>query len=121
MYSVKVELKLNNREKTLMNQHIGFSRFCYNYALSIYKELDHKKYKGSSSKKIALIRKIFTNVTKKNPVFAWVEGGDSLNNKLIGCVQELTVNEGCPPSPGTLKVSSRVYQNATQRCWVSSV
>ena len=83
MYSVKVELKLNSREKTLMNQHIGFSRFCYNYALSIYKQLDHKKYKGSSSKKIDLIRKIFTNVTKKNPSFSW-----------------------------TKQMSSRVYQNA---------
>ena len=83
MYSVKVELKLNNREKTLMNQHIGFSRFCYNYALSIYKQLDRKKYKGSSSKKIDLIRKIFTNVTKKNPSFSW-----------------------------TKQMSSRVYQNA---------
>ena len=83
MYSVKVELKLNNREKTIMNKHIGFSRFCYNYALSIYTQLDHKRYKGGSSKKIDLIRKIFTNVTKKNPSFSW-----------------------------TKQMSSRVYQNA---------
>ena len=83
MYSVKVELKLNNREKTIMNKHIGFSRFCYNYALSIYTQLDHKRYKGGSSKKIDLIRKIFTNVTKKHPSFSW-----------------------------TLQMSSRVYQNA---------
>ena len=83
MYSVKVELKLNNREKTIMNKHIGFSRFCYNYALSIYTQLDHKRYKGGSSKKIDLIRKIFTNVTKKHPSFSW-----------------------------TKQMSSRVYQNA---------
>lgn len=83
MYSVKVELKLNNREKTIMNKHIGFSRFCYNYALSIYTQLDHKRYKGGSSKKIDLIRKIFTNVTKKDPSFSW-----------------------------TKQMSSRVYQNA---------
>ena len=83
MYAIKVELKLNNKEKTLMNQHIGFSRFCYNYALSIYNQLNHKQYRGGSSKKIDLIKKIFTNVTKKNPALAW-----------------------------TMSMSSRVYQNA---------
>ncbi len=83
MYAKKVELKLNNAEKTLMNQHLGFSRFCYNYALSIYNQLDHKQYQGGSSKKIDLIKKIFTNITKKNPAFAW-----------------------------TNEMSSRVYQNA---------
>lgn len=71
MYAIKVELKLNNREKTLMNKHLGFSRFCYNYALSIYSQLDHEEYPGGSSKKIDLIKKIFNNLTKKNPDFAW--------------------------------------------------
>lgn len=83
MYAIKVELKLNNREKTLMNKHLGFSRFCYNYALSIYNQLDHQEYSGGSSKKIDLIRKVFTNLTKNNPDFAW-----------------------------TKQMSSRVYQNA---------
>ena len=83
MYSVKRELKLNNKERTLMNKHIGFSRFCFNYGLSIYNQLDHKKFKGGSSKKIDLIKKVFTNVTKKNPDFVW-----------------------------TKTLSSRVYQNA---------
>ncbi|MDJ0742843.1 MAG: transposase [Xenococcaceae cyanobacterium MO_167.B27] len=73
MYAIKVELKLNNREKTKMNQHLGFSRFCYNYALSLYNQLDHQEYQGGSSKKIDLIKKIFTNVTKKNPDFAWTK------------------------------------------------
>ena len=83
MYAIKVELKLNNREKTKMNQHLGFSRFCYNYGLSLYNQLDHDKYKGGSSKKIDLIKKVFTNVTKKNPDYTW-----------------------------TKNLSSRVYQNA---------
>lgn len=83
MYAIKVELKLNNREKTLMNKHLGFSRFCYNYALSIYNQLNHKEYPGGSSKKIDLIRKIFNNLTKKNPDFDWAN-----------------------------QMSSRVYQNA---------
>ena len=83
MYAIKVELKLNNREKTLMNQHIGFSRFVYNYGLSIYNQIDHREFKGGTSKKLDLIKKVFTNVTKKNPQFAW-----------------------------TQQMSSRVYQNA---------
>ena len=83
MYAIKVELKLNNREKTLMNQHIGFGRFVYNYGLSIYNQIDHQEFKGGTSKKLDLIKKVFTNVTKKNPEFAW-----------------------------TKQMSSRVYQNA---------
>ena len=83
MYAIKRELKLNNKEKTEMNKHLGFSRFCFNYGLSIYNQLDHQEFKGGSSKKIDLIKKVFTNVTKKNPDFAW-----------------------------TKTLSSRVYQNA---------
>ncbi len=83
MYAIKVELKLNNKEKTLMNRHLGLNRFCYNYGLSIYEQLDHQQYKGGSSKKIDFIKKVFTNVTKKNPEFEW-----------------------------TKTMSSRVYQNA---------
>ena len=83
MYAIKVELKLNNREKTLMKQHIGFSRFVYNYGLSIYNQINHQEFKGGTSKKLDLIKKVFTNVTKKNPEFSW-----------------------------TQQMSSRVYQNA---------
>jgi putative transposase len=83
MYAIKVQLKLNKKEQTLLNKHLGFSRFCYNYALSIYSQLYHSEFKGSSSKKIDVIRSIFNNVTKKNPDFQWAN-----------------------------KLSSRVYQNS---------
>lgn len=83
MYAIKVELKLNNREKTKMNKHLGFSRFCFNFALSLYNQLDHKEYKGASSKKIDLIKKVFTNHLKTLPEYFW-----------------------------TKQLSSRVYQNA---------
>ena len=66
-----------------MNKHLGFSRFCYNFGLSLYERLDHKEYKGSSSKKIDLIKKVFTNHVKTLPKYAW-----------------------------TKTLSSRVYQNA---------
>jgi len=55
----------------------------YNYGLSLYTQLDHKEYKGGSSKKIAAIKKVLTNYTKKQPEFAWMN-----------------------------ELSSRVYQNA---------
>lgn len=83
MFAIKRELKLNNKEKTLMAKHSGFSRWVYNYGLSLMTQLDHKTYKGSSSKKISLIKKILTNYTKKQPEYAW-----------------------------TNELSSRVYQNA---------
>ena len=66
MYAIKVELQLNNREKTLMNQHIGLSRFVYNYALSIYHQIDHQQYKGGTSKKLDLIKKVFTYKAWRN-------------------------------------------------------
>jgi putative transposase len=83
MFAVKVELKLNNKEKTLMAKHAGFSRFVYNYGLSLINGLDHKEFLGSNSKKIDCIKKILTNHTKKQPSFAWMN-----------------------------EMSSRVYQNA---------
>ena len=85
MYAIKRELKLNNKQRTLMAKHAGFSRVVYNYGLSLYSQLDHKEYKGGSSKKIASIKKVLTNYTKKQPEFAWMN-----------------------------ELSSRVYQSAIQ-------
>ena len=49
----------------------------------MYEQIDHKQYPGSSSKKIDLIKKVFTNHVKTLPQYAW-----------------------------TKALSSRVYQNA---------
>jgi putative transposase len=70
MYAIKLELKLNNRERTLMAQHAGFSRFVYNYGLALYKQV--MDIKGGVTKKISAIRKVLTNVTKKKPEFDWM-------------------------------------------------
>lgn len=48
-----------------MNKHLGYERFCYCFALSLYNQLDHKEYPGSSSKKIDLIKK-YSRTTLKN-------------------------------------------------------
>jgi len=72
VFAIKLELKLNNQERTLMAKHAGFARLVYNYGLALYSQLDHKEYKGGASKKIAAIKKVLTNYTKKQPEFAWM-------------------------------------------------
>lgn len=83
MFAIKVELRLNNREQTLMAKHAGFSRFIYNYGLALYNGLDHKTCIGGTSKKLLAIKKILTSYTKNQPCYGWMN-----------------------------KLSSRVYQNA---------
>ncbi|MBR8828469.1 MAG: transposase [Gomphosphaeria aponina SAG 52.96 = DSM 107014] len=83
MYAIKIEIKLNNKERTKLAQHAGYSRFVYNYALGLYNQIDHKEYKFNTSKKIDTIKKLFTNYTKKEKEYQWCN-----------------------------KLSSRVYQNA---------
>jgi putative transposase len=68
MYAIKLELKLNNRERTLMARHSGYARFCYNYALALYQGV--KDIQGSS-KKVAAIERVFTNHVKKLPEYQW--------------------------------------------------
>jgi putative transposase len=83
MYAINVELKLNNKERTLMRKHSGYARFVYNYGLALTQELYFAKIKGSVTKQINEIRKVFTNYTKKQPENQWMN-----------------------------KLSSRVYQHA---------
>lgn len=70
MYSIKRRLKLNNKEKTLMAKHAGYSRFVYNYALSLFwSSLDCE---ASDSKRLLEIKKCLTNYTKKKPEYSWM-------------------------------------------------
>ncbi|MEG4942412.1 RNA-guided endonuclease TnpB family protein [Microcoleus sp. F4-D5] len=69
MYAIKLELKLNNCEQTLMARHSGYARFCYNYALNLYKNA--MDIKIGSSKKVAAIERVFTNHVKKLPEYQW--------------------------------------------------
>jgi putative transposase len=85
MYAIKRELKLNNKQRTLMAQHAGYSRMVYNYGLSLYSQLDHNEFKGGLTKKLGVIKKVLTNFTSKKPEFTWMK-----------------------------KLSSKVYQSALQ-------
>jgi hypothetical protein len=53
MYAIKLELKLNNKERTLMARYSGYARFCYNFALSLY--LGVQELRVSSSKKVEVV------------------------------------------------------------------
>ena len=52
MYAIKRELKLNNKQQTLMAQHAGFSLLVYNYGLSLYSQLDHNEFKGRDCEQV---------------------------------------------------------------------
>jgi putative transposase len=90
MYAIKLELKLNKTERTLMAKHAGFSRFVYNYGLALYKQV--MDIKGGVTQKISAIRKVLTNLTKKKPEFAWMNQLSSrvYQNALIALKNGLT-------------------------------
>ncbi len=72
MFGIKRELKVNNKEANWLSQCAGFSRFVYNYGLGIMKSSwEFEDIKASDSKRLNTIKKVFNNVTKKNPDFAW--------------------------------------------------
>lgn len=70
MYAIKRRLKLNNKEKTLMAKHAGFSRVVYNYGLSVF--WASLECKASDTKRLLAIKKCLTNVTKKKTEFFWM-------------------------------------------------
>jgi putative transposase len=83
MFAIKLALKLNNQEKTLMAKHSGFRRVVYNAALRARTGLYDSGIKVSDTKAITTFKKVLTNFIKKRPENAWMN-----------------------------QMSSRVYQNA---------
>ena len=73
MYSIKLELKLNNEERSLMTQCTGYARFVYNYGLNMVngtkamtKVNKHgKEVSFSYNQRINEAKKVFTNYVKK--------------------------------------------------------
>ncbi|NMF62675.1 transposase [Brasilonema octagenarum UFV-E1] len=72
MYAIKVELKLNNKERTLMRKHSGYARFVYNYGLALTQSLYSAGVKVSIAKQINEIKKVFTGYTKKQVENQWM-------------------------------------------------
>jgi putative transposase len=69
MFAVKLALKLNNREATLMAKHAGLRRVVFNMGLSLRTQM-YGKGQLSDSKVINEIKKVLTNHVKKKPRFA---------------------------------------------------
>jgi hypothetical protein len=86
MYAIKLELKLNNTEFTLMAQHAGFSRFVYNYGVALYKQV--RNIKGGVTKKISAIRKVLINFTQKKPEYAWMNQPPDMSGESISFMEQ---------------------------------
>ncbi|NES69134.1 MAG: IS200/IS605 family element transposase accessory protein TnpB [Okeania sp. SIO2D1] len=67
MKSIRTKLKLNNKQKTLFAQHAGYSRWCYNWGLSLWNAAYKDGFKPNTRK----LREVFTNHTK--PLYPWMK------------------------------------------------
>ncbi|MGD1807189.1 RNA-guided endonuclease InsQ/TnpB family protein [Dapis sp. BLCC M126] len=67
MKSIKTKLKLNNKQETLLAQHVGYSRWVYNWGLSLWNAAYQDGYKPSARR----LREVFTNHTK--PLYPWMK------------------------------------------------
>ena len=74
MFAIKRELKLNNKERSLMRGIAGFKRFVYNYGLElITASWDFDGIELTDSKRIDAIKKVFTQVRMKLPEYGWMK------------------------------------------------
>ena len=68
MYSLKLELKLNNKERSRLAGCAGFARFAYNFGLSLLTgSWGFEGIQAGDSKRLAAVEKVFTNHVKTNP------------------------------------------------------
>jgi putative transposase len=89
MFAIKRELKLNNKETSLMRGIAGFKRFVYNYGLDLItaswsfeastplgvnpeRSRRVENIHLSDSKRLDAIKKVFTQVTMKKPEYGWM-------------------------------------------------
>jgi putative transposase len=78
MFSIKRELKLNNKQQSYLSGCAGYSRFVYNMALAMIKESwSFEAVKASDSKRLNEIKKVFTNHVKTLPEYAWMNNYSS--------------------------------------------
>ena len=64
MFAIKGELKLSNREPTLMAKHAGLRLVVFNMGLSLRTQM-YGRVKLSDSKVINELKKVLTNHIKK--------------------------------------------------------
>lgn len=74
MYAIKRELKLNKKQTSLMRSCAGFKRLVYNFGLSmVCVSWSFESVKMSDSKRIDVIRKVFTSSAIEQPENAWMK------------------------------------------------
>jgi putative transposase len=74
MYSLKLELKLNNKERSRLAGCAGFARLVYNFGLSMLTaSWSFEGIKAGDSKRLGAIEKVFTNHVKTNPDYGWMK------------------------------------------------
>lgn len=73
MYSLKLELKLNSKERSKLAGCAGFARLVYNYAWDMLKSSWSWDATATDSQRLALIEKIFTNSVKTKPEYSWMK------------------------------------------------
>jgi putative transposase len=75
MYAIKRELQLNNKEVSQMRGMAGFKRLVYNLGLELLKaswDIPNLNFR-SDSKRIDIIKKVFTSVTMNKPENKWMK------------------------------------------------
>jgi putative transposase len=74
MYAIKRELKLNNKEISMMRGMAGFKRLVYNLGLQMLKaSWEVPNLTWSDSKRIDTIKKVFTSTTMQKPENGWMK------------------------------------------------
>ncbi|WP_442941080.1 helix-turn-helix domain-containing protein [Nostoc sp.] len=67
MYSLKLELKLNNKERSQLVGCAGFARRVYNYGLEMLTQSwNFEGIKASDSKRLSAIEKVFKSCKNKS-------------------------------------------------------
>ena len=74
MYAIKLELKLNNKERSMLSGCAGFKRVVYNFGLNLLKSSwQFEGVKASDFKRLAAIRKILTNDVMSQSEYGWMK------------------------------------------------
>lgn len=74
MYALKLELKLNNKERSYLAGCAGYSRLVYNYGLNMLKQSwSFEEVKASDAKRLGEIKKILTNSVMAHKEYEWMK------------------------------------------------
>ena len=73
MYAIKLELKLNNKERSYLKGCAGYRRTVYNFGLDMVKGCWDSNIKSSDSKTISIAKKLLTNNVSKSEEYKWMK------------------------------------------------